>query len=156
MNRILQPWAEEIALAHKVIGYKGIRIEGVHYLCGIDPVWVGLHGHRAFQGTRSSATTAHFSHSATSRDRSSTIVLPERPDWVTVVHELGHALHEQQGWRGSPSPVTEYAEIDRFEAFAEAFTSWVVGEQAGEWAERYGRLMAWRREPERFFVGARS
>jgi hypothetical protein len=58
--------------------------------------------------------------------RRATIVLPFGPGrTATVVHELGHALDEVLEHEWSAKPVSAYARVDRFEAFAEAFTAWV-------------------------------
>jgi hypothetical protein len=44
----------------------------------------------------------------------------------TIAHELGHVLHEQVGLDFMVLvPVTDYAQTDRLEAFAEAFTAWL-------------------------------
>lgn len=42
-----------------------------------------------------------------------------------VVHELGHALDDVLGEKWAAKPVSNYGRVDRFEAFAEAFTAWV-------------------------------
>jgi hypothetical protein len=53
-------------------------------------------------------------------------VLPHGPGrTATVIHELGHALDEVLGYEWLAKPVSKYARVDPFEAFAEAFTAWV-------------------------------
>lgn len=99
--------------------------------CGADPVFAGLHHYESMSFGRSYRTTAHCvynfhqEHLPRARRRT-TVVLPTVPDPETVVHELGHALHATLGWRFSASPVSWYAETDRYEAFAEAFTAWCI------------------------------
>ena len=42
-----------------------------------------------------------------------------------VVHELGHALHALIDHDLEVEPVTEYGMVNKYEAFADAFTFWV-------------------------------
>ena len=62
-----------------------------------------------------------------------TIVLPffniELPCLSDVIHELGHMLDDVTPffrYHSEIKPVTEYAKTDFCEAFAEAFTSWLL------------------------------
>lgn len=106
------------------------RLDHVRFLWGVDPVFVGLHNIATAKDGRSYKQTAHCCYPSHIRrpaaERVTTIVLPTL-DCLTravVVHELGHALHEIVGFGVRPEPTTEYAKVDRYEAFAEAFTTW--------------------------------
>jgi hypothetical protein len=57
--------------------------------------------------------------------RRTTIVLPTPHYPISIVHELGHVLDEALNFDHEATPVTAYAKTDRYEAFAEAFTSWL-------------------------------
>lgn len=105
------------------------------FLCGSDPLFVGLHGHRDASYGRSYATTMHVAYShhqaGLAKDqRCTTVVIPVEPKRVgvrQVVHELGHVLHESLlRWEHDAEPVSWYAKTNRYEAFAEAFTSWLI------------------------------
>lgn len=105
------------------------RVEHVHFLCGVDPVFAGLHTFKETADGRFYADTAHccWAHHITrpAAERITTVVLPNVPRRSVVIHELAHALHETIGFeRRHVVPVTEYAETDRWEAFAESFTAW--------------------------------
>jgi len=45
---------------------------------------------------------------------------------AVIIHELGHALHDQLDHQPEVQPVTQYARTNSHEAFAEAFTAWVA------------------------------
>lgn len=97
------------------------------FLCGVDPLFVGLHEFYDTEDGRSYRNTAHVAYPfhqlhRPAAHRATTVALPilEEP-WV-IVHELGHVLHERLGFPEAPGPVTEYAEANDMEAFAEAFT----------------------------------
>jgi hypothetical protein len=99
------------------------------FLCGVDPRFAGLHRFDETDDGRSYGATAHCVyphhqlHMSAARRRT-TIVLPEpAPPWV-IVHEYGHALHEALNFDHDATPVTAYAQTNRFEAFAEAFTAY--------------------------------
>lgn len=101
------------------------------YLCGVDPVFVGLHRYDHASYGRTYRNTAHvaypFHQSLSARaDRVTTVVLPVVPAVAEVVHELGHVLDERLGFDHTAAPVSWYAETARSEAFAEAFTSWLI------------------------------
>jgi hypothetical protein len=66
----------------------------------------------------------------------------------TVVHELGHALDEVLGHEWSAKPVSDYARVDEYEAFAEAFTAWVG---LPSYQTERGRLHRIDRETAAFF-----
>lgn len=120
------------------------RLAGVHFLTGTDPIAAGLHGYRETRDGRSYLDVAHVvypfhqGHLPADRRRT-TVVLPyPDPHPASVVHELGHALHEALGFEHDADPVTEYARTNRFEAFAEAFTTWFFwhGEDVEDSARR--------------------
>jgi len=125
---------EQIAQAHRLIGPTIMgRLSHVQYVSGVDPVFAGLHGYEDIGDGRSYRTTAacyYPCHLSGPRDRRvTTIILPvAEPGWTgvrTVVHELGHALDEVTRFEHDAAAVTRYAETNRREAFAEAFTAWV-------------------------------
>jgi hypothetical protein len=106
------------------------RLGFVHFFIG-DPVFAGLHEFEVADDGGSYRTAAQYvseccqSHRPRSARRA-TIVLPFGPGrTATVVHELGHALDEVLGHEWSAKPVSDYARVDPYEAFAEAFTAWV-------------------------------
>lgn len=121
-------WREPIGRALDTVRPYLHRLGHVQFLCGVNPAFAGLHSIATTQGHRSLSSTAHcvgahhLSHRPRS-DRVTTVVLPLPVDPRVVVHELGHALHETIGWKGSPLPVTAYARTNRWESFAEAFTA---------------------------------
>jgi hypothetical protein len=100
------------------------------FLCGTDPVFAGLHDYLAVTDGRSYRNTAHVAYEFNQRlsrsHRRTTIVLPTPPSVEVLVHELGHVLHECLGFEPEATRVTWYGKTDRFEAFAEAFTAWVL------------------------------
>jgi hypothetical protein len=108
------------------------RIQHVDFFIG-DPIFAGLHEYEDTTDGRSYRTTAHCLYkghqSRLPRDRREvTVVLtgPHEKSITTIVHELGHALHEVVGLSWVAIPMTAYAETNRHEAFAEAFCSWLL------------------------------
>lgn len=105
------------------------RLAHVRFVCGVDPVFAGLHAYNeSHQGAyRDVAHCCYPFNLLGPRDRRvTTVVLPtlDAAEPATVVHELGHALHHLVGFNHTAVPVTEYAETDRYEAFAEALVAW--------------------------------
>lgn len=103
------------------------ELRGTHFLCGVDPLFVGLHGTDTTTDGRSYRDTAHvnygfFASHRPASDRATTVALPIPVEPWVVVHELGHVVHELLRWAPSPDPVTKYAATNRWESFAEAFT----------------------------------
>lgn len=100
----------------------------VRFVCGVDPLFAGLHSIENTDDGRSYRGTAHccypFHLIGPADRRVTTIVMPTAPDPSTVVHELGHALHEVVGFSYQAAPVTKYAKTNRYEAFAEALVAW--------------------------------
>jgi len=100
------------------------RLDHVQFLCGVSPVFAGLHTYTG----RHYAATAHCvypSHISRYRaERVTTIVLPTPQPAHVVFHELAHALHLVAGLDHHADATTAYATADRYEAFAEALTTW--------------------------------
>lgn len=96
--------------------------------CG-DPLFGGLHPTETTPDGRSYRDQAHVCLPGHVRDRRVTVVLPVVEPVTTVLHELGHVVHcelERRLGRGVVvAPVSEYAETNRFEAFAEALLAWL-------------------------------
>lgn len=98
-----------------------------------DPVLAGLHSQVLdMDGERSARTTPHhIAHWAVERpaaERRNTIAAPRVLNPFEVVHEVAHSvdytlLGRGIDWRPCVD-VTEYAETNAEEAFAEAFTAW--------------------------------
>lgn len=115
------------------------KLRYVHFLTGVDPIYAGLLiGDNTGDG-RSSRNTWCVCYPDEIRlakhRRQTTIVLPtlnlDYPFELNpylVVHELGHVLDEILGFEHIIPPVTKYAEVNRYEAFAEAFTLWLCPE----------------------------
>jgi hypothetical protein len=110
--------------------------EQLHYLrpdflCGTDPIFAGLHTYANTFDGRSYADTAHCCYpfnqwTLAKTQRRTTIVLPRIPNISTVIHEFGHVVDEHFRFEHTAQPVTRYAQSNRYEAFAEAFTAWLL------------------------------
>ena len=130
MERISKGYSGLIGAAFDVIPDKiGDRLRYVHFLTGVDPIYAGLFNYEDTGDGRSYRDTccvAYPYHQLLSKHlQHTTVVLPSLwPVWV-VVHELGHVLDECLGFSHMAEPVSEYAKVNRMEAFAEAFTSWL-------------------------------
>jgi hypothetical protein len=106
------------------------RVEHTDYFCGASPVFAGLHNYQDTGDGRPYSQTAHAVWLMHQRLlprtlRGPTVVLPVLVRPKTVAHELGHVLHELIGFEYWPTPVTRYAQKNKWEAFAEAFTAWL-------------------------------
>lgn len=130
--------AEQIGEALRLIGPRiRERLGHVQFVVGVDPVFAGVHSYEDTADGRSYRQTAcclYPHHIIGPRDRRVvTVCLPvHERKWTgvwTVIHELGHALDYTIGRDHIAEPVNEYAETNREEAFAEAFASWVWGQQ---------------------------
>ncbi len=118
-----------------------------------DPVFKGLHDHTDTGDGRSLRDTTHVVypeslHRLTADRRRTTVVIPERPrddqyDIDGLVHELGHVADWMTGFDRTCTPIGEYAEGHRNEAFAEAFTAWLIPDYPQRWTDAY---RAWPRE----------
>jgi hypothetical protein len=108
------------------------RLQGVEFIAGVDPLFVGAHRYKLSTDGRSYHDTAcclspHHQQHRPRSDRPTRVVLPNVREPAVVIHELGHALDQAIDWdRSDPMPVTAYAQTNRFEAFAEAFTAWLM------------------------------
>lgn len=104
------------------------RLPGLQFVAGVDPIFAGVHSFTTTRDGRSYSQTAcccyPFHMLGPSNRRVTTIVLPVLVHPFTIVHEIGHALHETFDWEPDPPAVTDYARTDKHEAFAEAFASW--------------------------------
>jgi len=127
---------EAISEAFRIVDRFSNAIGPVEFVVGVDPVFAGLH---SFDDTaddladdRSFRNVSHCCYpwniDGPADRRCTTIVLAPgeyNMSVPTIVHELGHALHCQMGFSHAPEPVTDYAETNRYEAFAEAFTTYL-------------------------------
>ena len=149
MNRLAgDGFREAIGAAYALLRPRlSDRLQHVHFFTGSDPWRAGLHEGspevRAFaDGTSYSYAEMafcmypHHQRHLSASARRTTIVLPPTffrdYGWCaaeTVIHELGHALHEVIGWDWVAEPVTAYAHENNHEAFAEAFAAWVTASQ---------------------------
>ena len=121
---------EAIGVAVDVVGQRIMaRLPHLQFVAGVDPLFAGIHGFMRTDDGRSHRETAcccYPHHLLGPADRRvTTILLPSIEHPRTVVHEIGHALHATYDFEPNPTPVTAYARTNRWEAFAEAFTSWV-------------------------------
>ena len=105
------------------------RLSHVQFICGVSPIFAGLHRYEAIGDGRSYATTAHccwpWNIQGPADRRVTTVVLPtvDTAQPHVIVHELGHALHDIVGLHAVAQPVTWYAKTNRYEAFAEALVA---------------------------------
>jgi hypothetical protein len=150
MNRLSTDphYRETIAQAFRVLPRNlRRRLEHTQFLCGVDPVFAGLHEYTGTIDDRPYKDTAHCAwpiHIIGPADRrTSTVVLPKRVSVSNVVHELGHVLDWQLGRSHMATPVSEYAATDRNEAFAEALVAqlFVYGDQDAWWSDGATRAL---------------
>lgn len=110
------------------------------FLCGVDPIYAGLHAYELTFDGRSYHSTAHcvyghHQYALPADRRRTTVVLPDMrhaEPWV-IVHELGHVLDEALGFSHDAMPTTEYSANNRAEAFAEAFAIWTGAYRSHGW-----------------------
>ena len=131
MTRIrAQRFAPPIAATVDILGSLWDWLPPVRFVAGVDPLFMGLHGYGDTSYGSSYRTTAHTCYpwhlSALRSRRCVTVVLPEVETVETVIHELGHVADYRLGFDHIAVPVTRYAETNRREAFAEAWTSWLI------------------------------
>ena len=131
-------------------GWLAHELADTPFLLGVaEPGW---DTHLVTVDGRAYSHTAHvsFAHNQALRpvgERETTVVLPQPVSVTTVVHELGHVLHERLGFPNAPEPVTAYAQTNELEAFAEAFTAVFVPGYLGdgpEWAYSWANLERYR------------
>ena len=99
------------------------------YFTNTDPIYAGLFtGEDTGDGRsyRNCACVMYPYHFNCSSQNKTTIVIPEIIPWQYVVHEIGHVLDEYLGFSVNAVPVSKYARRNRQEAFAEAFTAWLI------------------------------
>lgn len=139
MERVVESKFPELISASFDILPLGIanRLRYTHFFTGVDPVYAGLfdfHKSKDGRSYRNIWCVAYPEHlmKVYKKFRQTTIIMPEfdrgYPIWVLpmiMIHELGHVLDEILGFTHIAEPVTEYAIVDRREAFSEAFTSWL-------------------------------
>ncbi len=137
MERIVnQQYAELITEAISAIPDKIMDIiRPIHFLTGTDPFYAGLEiGDEKCEDGRLWKETLHYTPAECQLHlpkslRCPTIVIPTPFEKLgDVVHELGHALDNRTLWYQHETdiiPVSEYAETDQCEAFAEAFGTWL-------------------------------
>jgi hypothetical protein len=133
MNRLIgSDFRASIAEAWRVVPERiGDRLRFAHFVTGSDPVWIGLEDDLVFDDGRPLIHTSHCSYPWHTNDRSTTIVLAaaERERFVVdpslVVHEIGHVLDYALGFSHTAQPVSDYAKVNRQEAFAESFRAWI-------------------------------
>ena len=134
MDRVRRQYqAEAIGFALSLVP-ESVRELRPHFFTG-NPLFSGLHAYGEMYG-QSYADMAHVAYAhnqvgCIARDRRhTTVVLPEIDYcyWPrTIVHEVGHVLHEKFEWRDfGLSQTSWYAAADPLECFAEAFTAYVL------------------------------
>lgn len=107
-----------------------------------DDVFTGLSWETTGLLGRSSRSTTHVNypwHMLGPADRRRTTVVLREDVALTpavVVHEWAHVLDERLRFEHLAKPVSWYAEMNRMEAFAEAFTAWVLPFGNGYGAEK--------------------
>lgn len=130
------------------------------FFCGSDPVFAGLHSYEDTVDERSYHNIAHVVHpyhqwGISKANRCTTVVLPRVASLSTLVHELGHVLDDQiarqVGKYWNCKPVTQYAQTDGFEAFAEAFSAWILGKGPEGYGFAHDRLYERDRKTVAFF-----
>jgi hypothetical protein len=144
MNRLHQAGHRAvIGEALRIIPARLHELVAVDFLCGADPLFLGLHRYALTQeaNARSYSTTAHcvypFHQMHLPADRrATTVVLPSVVTPDVVVHELGHVLHERLRFEPTAAPVSGDARTNRHEAFAEAFTTWLLPDHGDRPDER--------------------
>lgn len=109
------------------------RVRYAEFVCNLDPSFVGLYGKSMEVGAGGATYFRHHSF-----DRSTTIVLaPLSYKWAAdnlpyiVAHEYGHVLHETLKWNHIAGAISDYAETDAYEAFAEAFAYYLGFDRKG-------------------------
>ena len=147
MDRLISSgYREAITLAQRRMPtniWRRVRHAGI--VCGLDPRFIGLYG----ESMDVDATTTYFRH--LTGDQSTTIVVAPLDDrWVldnlpyVMAHEYGHVLHETLRWCWSAGAISEYAETNEYEAFAEAFAYHLGFTRK----ERNGKRVPWKFSPD--------
>ena len=113
------------------------KLKYTHFFTGTDPIYAGLKAEDDAQDGRSYRNNWFCSYPwnqglESKRQRQTTIVLTEyKPSGypmkllpTLIVHELAHVIDELLEFGHEAEPITEYARVNRTEAFAEAFVLW--------------------------------
>lgn len=123
-------FSERIGKALEIIPERMHKFLHCDFLCGCDVKYVGFANYGMDIGDgRSFRDTAHVAYPWCQRlsndQKKTTIILPVLESPLIIIHELGHVLDEALGFEHIALPITEYAKINREEAFAEAFTGYL-------------------------------
>lgn len=132
-------YSELIGASFDIIPIKiADRLKYTHFFTGTDPIYAGLilpdddtmrrygYNFKNVAEVYRTSGSVSYAHIQTIYDKHTTVVLPQLLSIDYPIHELGHVLDEILGWEHIATPVTEYAKTNRLEAFAEAFTSWLI------------------------------
>lgn len=124
------------ALAILPPGLASMLLAETHLFLGADPIFSGLHAGFSeaarsafgYTGPVAYGSVAHccYPWHVDVRVEHPVIVIPLDCPPSTIVHELGHVLDWLTGFEIEFEPCTAYAQINRMEAFAEAFESWFI------------------------------
>lgn len=133
MNRITKNISEIISISLDAIPNKNVRKYLNFDICTENPIFVGLH---SYPLTDDGRLLSEIPHTFYGRNKS-VIVIPTSIDIHTFVHELGHVLHRQMGWIDNFPKVSQYAHVNKYEAFAEAFTLWALNKTPYMWANYF-------------------
>ena len=119
-----------IQFAHAVIPDSILNHLHFDYFIGCDPIFAGLFGYEDAEDGRSYHHTncvAYPFHQLLPKDKQkTTIVIPHKISEIYTIHEIGHVLDEYLNFNCEVVPITEYAKVNRMEAFAEAFVAWLI------------------------------
>lgn len=97
-------------------------ISDTKFVCGLDPLYIGLHSFDDTGDGRLYSETAHCCYPwHLDSPGPVTVVIPKMVEPRTIVHELGHALHYKLGFCTPPYAETWYASTHPHEAFAVGF-----------------------------------
>jgi hypothetical protein len=118
------------------------------WLIGFDPVRRGLHPFEDTNDGRLYCNTPHVAYGFHQHTMpvgyrlTTTVIVGESVTPKVVVHEIGHVLDESLGFSILCTPCTGYARTNRLEAFAEAFTAFLVPGYAEIHPEDYLKFQA--------------
>lgn len=127
-------WREALSSAKNLIPSGLHKYLGCDFIIGKDTFALALYC-SGFDDVdtadgRAYSETCHVAFDYHTVDRRNVMVLPGAKGRLrTAVHEFGHVLHWQSGYWESPAQivgVSKYGRTDYLEAFAEAFTSWLI------------------------------
>jgi hypothetical protein len=129
-------WRSALEAVRAILGPFSWLIDETRWVCGADPLFIGLHRFATITDGRSYRDTAHACYPHHLDGASApTVVLPLPVAPAVIVHELGHVLDWRIGAAHTAHPIDAYAALNRREAFAEAFRvhldaplPWTVGD----------------------------